>query len=133
MQQWRCMTANAAGVSVAAPHAPATRTYSMLHSAEAGAALEGMNRLPPNLAFDVFPCSSLMTAIVLHQLSESSGRMINHPMELFWEGSVHGGCWRCPYSTSSCGALMYIMGRTICTQGSSPEASLAPRPLLATN
>lgn len=131
MQQWRCMTAHASGYRVVAPHAPPTRTYSVVHSAAAATALEGLNRFPPNLAFDVFPCSSLMTAILLDKLKqheEEKSVLINHPLELFWDGSVHGGCWRCPYSTDSCGALGYILGRTICQQGSSPEASMAPRP-----
>jgi hypothetical protein len=132
MQQWRCMAANAAGVPVVAPQAPATRTDSVVHSPQAAAALEGLNFFPPLLVFDVAPISSLLTAIVLHQLSEASstngGKLLNHPLELFWDGSVHGGTWRCPYNTDSCGAVAWIMGSTVAKKGSSPVASLAPRP-----
>jgi hypothetical protein len=72
MQQWRCMSAAAMGYAVSAPHAPPTRTYSVQHNVYAAGGLEGLVHVcPPTVAFDVLPCSSLMTAILLDQLSQS--------------------------------------------------------------
>jgi len=119
MQQWRCMIAQHAKLVVAAPHAPPTRTYSVQHNPTAAAGLEGLQYFPPMVAFDVDACSSLMTAIVLHQVNQAY-KELQHPMQLFWDGSVHGGSWRCPYTTESCLVLAYLLGRTIATPGSWP-------------
>jgi hypothetical protein len=135
MQTWRCMVAHAAGTKVAAPPAPGTRTDSVLHSPEAAAFLEGMQYVPPILAFDVWPCSSLLTAIVLHQLdqSSSSSRQLQHPLTLFWDGAVHGGAWRCPYKSDSLETMSYILGKTIAKKGWCPAEALAPKPDASSN
>jgi hypothetical protein len=130
MQQWRCIVAAADGVSVHAPHAPGTRTDSVRHNPQAAVALEGLQYIPPLLTFDVGPCSSLMTAILLHQLavSRESGKPLSrqHPMELFWDGAVHGGGWRCPYSSESIVAWTFLLGKTWAEPGWCPPTALAP-------
>lgn len=128
MQTWRCMVAHASGAQVSAPPAPGTRTDSVLHSPEAAAFLEGLQYVPPMLAFDVWPCSSLLTAIVLHQLDQHNNisRQLQHPLTLFWDGAVHGGAWRCPYSSDSFMTMSYILGK-ITNKGWCPTAALAPK------
>lgn len=131
MQQWRCMVAAADGVPVHAPHAPGTRTDSVRHNPQAAVALEGLQYIPPLLTFDVGPCSSLMTAIMLHQLAVSRDTTAakpapRHPMELFWDGAVHGGGWRCPYTSESIVAWTFLLGKTWAEPGWCPPAALAP-------
>jgi hypothetical protein len=134
MQTWRCMVAHASGAKVSAPPAPGTRTDSVLHSPEAAAFLEGLQFVPPMLAFDVWPCSSLLTAIVLHQLDQnnSQSRQLQHPLTLFWDGAVHGGAWRCPYSSDSFMTMSYILGK-ISKKGWCPAEALAPKPDSSSN
>jgi|UniRef100_A0A8J9S0B7 hypothetical protein len=129
MQQWRCMVAYEEGIIVAAPHAPGTRTYSVVHSLQAAAALEGFQYMEPMIAFDVLPCSTLMTAIILDQVNECSPAKLKHPMELFMDGSVHGGLWRCPFSSDSIGPLAYVLGQMIARKGWCPSGALASQPL----
>ena len=125
MQQWRCMLYHSQGKGrVSAPMAPGSRTQSVVHSPEASAALEGVQYLPPMISFDSVPCSSLMTAIVLAQLSTDKDKSTS-PFQLFWKGAVHGGGWRCPYNLQTCYAMAYILGRTIAKQGWCPEGALA--------
>lgn len=131
IQTWRCIVSHAtAGIKIAAPPAPGTRTYSVQHSPEAAAFLEGMQYVEPFVAFDVWCCSSLLTAIALHQLDQPVGSrpQLQHPLTLFWDGCVHGGSWRCPYSTESFMAMSYILGKTVAKSGWCPEGALAPKP-----
>jgi hypothetical protein len=132
MQQWRCMSAAALGYTVSAPHAPPTRTYSVQHNVYAAAGLEGLVHVcPPTVAFDVQPCSSLMTAILLDQLSISKKQQQqhHHPMELFWDGSVHGGCWRSPYSQDNAAKAAFLVGLTVGKIAAKyPPQAMGPRP-----
>jgi hypothetical protein len=141
MQQWRCIVARYEDhLTVFAPHAPPTRTESVRHNTQAAAALEGLPYFAPLVTFDVQPCSSLLTAILLGQLSSFASDSSEdqnkskrpspptHPLDLFWDGSVHGGSWRCPYKIDSLATLTYILGRTVVQPGWWPSAALAPRP-----
>lgn len=152
MQQWRCIVARYGGepgektIQVCAPHAPGTRTWSVLHNSSAATAVEGLQFIPPLVTFDVLPCSSLLTAILLNQLgpscdrNESHDRSNNknnnddwqtqqHPLSLFWDGAVHGGGWRCPYNSDSIVALTFILGKTVAKPGWCPPLARAPKPL----
>jgi hypothetical protein len=131
LQQWRCvdLVYNYSNVVVLAPHAPPTRTVSVTHNTQAAAGIEGIPYIaPPNVTFDVATCSTLMTAILLNQLKTSSeapgenigssstlGRSqretLRYPFELFWNGSVHGGIWRCPYNSNTVGIPAFIVGK----------------------
>jgi hypothetical protein len=139
MQQWRCIVEQSRGRVVCAPHAPGTRTVSVTHNEMAAVAMEGLQYFPPLLIFDVQPCSSLMTAILLNQLytkeknatdQKQQQPQYQHPMELFWDGAVHGGGWRCPYSSDSFMELTYLLGKTIAQKGWCPESALAPKPTM---
>ena len=129
MQQWRCIVANADSnvLSVYAPHAPGTRTNSVRHNAQAAVAIEGIQYFPPMITFDVLPCSSLLTAIVLNQLQQKKLKP-EHPMQLFWDGAVHGGGWRCPYTSESIVALTFVLGKAWAKPGWCPIGALAPKP-----
>jgi len=117
MQQWRGMVACWKHQQlVSAPHAPATRTESMVRYDTIASALEGIQYFEPYLSFSVESASSLMTAILLYQVSQEAAKQkegLKHPMHLFWAGSVHGGGWRCPYSGESLGTLSYMLGKTM--------------------
>ena len=135
-QQWRCMVAYwNDGQTVSAPHAPPTRTDSMVRYNTIATVLEGMQSFEPMISFDVLPTSSLMTAILLYQITEETSvcRPINkaaltHPLQVMWDGSVHGGSWRCPYTTESAGTLAFLLGKTM-SAPYKPLKSLAARPM----
>ena len=131
MQMWRCMIAHYRdGLVVAAPFAPITRTNSVVTNNAIEAAVEGMHHFPPLLAFDVGPASTLMAAIMLSQL-----QIVNRPLPdmeespfcMFWDGSVHGGTWTCPYTLESISSLNWILGKTYYPKGYIPPEAL-PEP-----
>lgn len=134
LQQWRCidLVYNYSNVIVLAPHAPPTRTISVTHSSQAAAGIEGIPYIaPPSVTFDVATCSTLMTAILLNQLKKSESFLSNegsdsnsksilrqrdtiqYPFELFWDGSVHGGVWRCPYNSNTVGIPAFLVGKFV--------------------
>lgn len=120
-QQWRCMVEYwRSGRTVSCPHAPPTRTESMVRYSTIAAALEGMQMFEPQVSFSVDSASSLLTAILLYQINYEESwsnpknkTAIEHPTHLFWEGSVHGGSWRCPYDGGSMGTLSFLFGQTM--------------------
>ena len=126
MQLWRCVLAAAANETVIPIVAPGTRTESVVHSPEAAAALEGIQAVaPPNVCFDIATSSTLLAAILLSKLQEPAKRT-DCPLELFWDGAVHGGIWRCPYDSRSYGIASYLYGKTLAKAGSCPSGALAP-------
>lgn len=127
IQLWRCILAFAANETVIPIVAPATRTDSVVHSPEAAAALEGIqNVAPPNVSFDIASSSTVLTAILLSKLQQGTTKSPKSPLEIFWDGAVHGGMWRCPYETQSYGIASYLYGKTLAKTGSCPEGALAP-------
>ena len=120
-QQWRCMVEYwKAGRTVSCPHAPPSRTSSMIRYATIAAALEGMQMFEPNVSFSVDSASSLLAAILLYQVSYEESPTnpknkseLEHPMHIFWDGSVNGGSWRCPYDGASTGTLSFLFGKTM--------------------
>ena len=117
MQQWRGLVASwKHHQRVSAPHAPPTRSESMVKYDTIASALEGIQSFEPNLSFSVETTYSLMTAILLYHVlvqKEQQDPPMTHPMQLFWDGSVHGGMWRCPYGGESIGTLSYLLGKTM--------------------
>ena len=120
-QQWRCMVEYwRSGRTVSCPHAPPTRTESMVRYTTVAAALEGMQMFEPQVSFSVDSASSLLTAILLYQINYDESlsnpknkTTIEHPTHVFWDGSVHGGSWRCPYDCGSMGTLSFLFGQTM--------------------
>jgi hypothetical protein len=133
MQQWRCMVedwrsshsatstggsrSGGSNVIVIAPCGPPTRTQNMVSHPQIAASLDGLDYFPPMMAFSVQEASLLMTAILISMTREKCQqepvRVEEHPMTLFWEGSVHGGYWECPYQSESSGVVTYVLGSTI--------------------
>ena len=127
IQLWRCVLATEANEMAVPIVAPATRTESVVHSPEAAAALEGIHNVaPPNVPFDIASSSTLLTAILLSKLQKGTAKPTKSPLEIFWDGAVHGGVWRCPYETQSYGIASYLYGKTLAKAGSCPEGALAP-------
>jgi hypothetical protein len=89
----------------------------MVSHPQIAASLDGLDYFPPMMAFSVQEASLLMTAILISMTREKCQqepvRVEEHPMTLFWEGSVHGGYWECPYQSESSGVVTYVLGSTI--------------------
>ena len=117
LQYWRCMVAASSsknGQVVSAPMAPGSRTESMVRYETVASALEGGQFFAPMLAFSVESASSLMTAILLAQMSRTGGpQVLAHPTHVVWDGSVHGGVFRVPYKMDSVGVASYLLGKTV--------------------
>lgn len=120
MQFWRCMVAASVGQLVSAPVAPPTRTENLVRHPTVRAVLEGIQHIPPLMTFNAETTSSLMTAILLSQL-QSPQPTLNHPTHVIWDGSVHGGIWRCPYIPASIHAVSYLAG-VVTEKGYIPKA-----------
>eukprot|EP00977_Amphora_coffeiformis_P008657 scaffold1959_cov162-Amphora_coffeaeformis.AAC.14 len=126
LQLWQCLVAAASMETIVPVVAPGTRTQSVVSSPEAAAALEGMPHMaPPVVNFDVASSSTLLAAILLRKL-ELPPKSTRHPLELFWDGAVHGGGWRCPYQVGSVGIASYMYGKLLAKAGSCPAGALAP-------
>jgi len=113
MQQWRCMVHWNEQRLVSAPMAPATRTESMVSYSTIAAAIEGQQYFEPLMTFDVDTTSSLMAAILLsqiNQLVDDPAALVKHPVQITWDGSVHGGVGRCPYAAESTSTISYLTG-----------------------
>lgn len=133
LQQWRCMvedwrsrrdkvpsdTSNNGMVMVVAPCGPPTRTQNMVSHPQIAASLDGLDYFPPMMAFSVQDASLIMTAILISMTrakypnNEAPSEPANHPLSIFWEGSVHGGYWQCPYQSDSVGVTTYVLGSTL--------------------
>lgn len=129
LQQWRCIVTAATdpSVTISAPHAPPSRTVSVTHNATAAAALNGQPWVAPALLpLDANVASALMTSILIHHLQEPPTMDKSNPFALFWNGAVHGGMWRCPFTMGSISVPSYLAGRLM---GRPPTAvALGPWP-----
>lgn len=132
MQMWRCMLAYYRDSHVVAtPFAPPTRTSSMVGNNSVAATLEGMHAFEPMLAFDVGPSSTLMASILVSQIQFMNRPLPDleeNPFTMFWEGSVHGGVWTCPYTLESISTINWVLGKTYYPRGYIPAAALAKTP-----
>lgn len=108
---------------VSTPVAPATRTQSVVSLSDSAFFLEGMQFIEPLVAFNANTTSSLMTAILLSQINLPPLKL-EHPMHVAWDGSVHGGVWRCPYLPESVHHVSYLLG-LVTPKGYIPKGSLA--------
>jgi hypothetical protein len=128
VQMWRSMVAASQGHVVSCPLAPPSRTDSMVSHATVSAALDGMPYLEPLVIFAQEPCRTLMTALMLHDIFQSKhNKKHDHPLQLFFHNSVHGGMWRSPYLMESVSAISFIFGKVgFQPSGWSPDAAMAP-------
>lgn len=108
MQHWRAIIARSKGCIVSSNIAPSTSTVSVVQNRTFAWAYEGMPYFKPYEIFAPETSNAVMSAILLHDLndSSSSGNPKTHlanPNQLFSFGSFHGGVWRCAYEIDSIG------------------------------
>mmetsp|Transcript_30151 Transcript_30151/g.70344 ORF Transcript_30151/g.70344 Transcript_30151/m.70344 type:complete len:495 (-) Transcript_30151:31-1515(-) len=119
LQNWRCIVAREAKTLVSANMAPPTRTESVTHNPTMKAVLDGMGYIVPNEAFDADTASALMAWLLVHDIknersSAQPSITLQHPWDLFADGAVHGGSWRCGYDLAGSvllGGAVYGLGR----------------------
>jgi len=114
MQHWRAITARARGCLVSTHVAPSTSTASVVHNRQFAWAYDGMPYFPPLEIFSQETSNSVMTAILLHDLSNPKAvarpsYALRNPLELFKHNSFHGGVWRCAYKVGSIGEVSVLI------------------------
>ena len=112
----RCLRANrhADGVQVSFNMAPPCRTFSVVHSAKAKAAIEGMAKFEPNMAFEPTFASGVMAALVLFDLTaegKAAAAALSNPMEITAGNAFHGGNVRCAFTSDSLGVASFLIGK----------------------
>ncbi len=114
LQRWRAMAAREDGVRVSLNVAPSTRTRSVVKNKGLAAAYAGADRFGLEI-FEPDTSNAIMAALLVHDLRnpESSANPdvpIDHPMQLFVDGSCHGGMWRSEYAARSVLGLAAVAG-----------------------
>ena len=113
IQLWRAILMQADGALVSLNMAPPCRTYSVVHSAQAKAAIEGMANFAPNRAFDPEFASAVMAALMLFDLTPAGRKVakaLKNPNDITIGNGFHGGNVRCAYLTDSLGPAAYVTG-----------------------
>lgn len=119
LQQWRAITARAAGQRVAINVTPSTMTRSVIKNPALKAGYNGADRF----GIEVFApetTRAIMAALWVHDLRcrhcvADPGVPLVHPLELLMDGANHGGLWRIgflPRSVLPFAALIgYVRGK----------------------
>jgi len=120
IQQWRAMLYSPKFIdtldspkawAVSANVSPPARTQSMISHSTVSTWLNGISAFPPMTVFQPDTARVLMTLLLLHDLSSNQSPTDRHPMTLFVDNSVHGGCWRMPYDLNSVGTISFVLGK----------------------
>jgi hypothetical protein len=114
IQRWRALHERGNGRLVSLNVAPATRTRSVLRNRALAAAFAGAGRFGVEV-FEPGTSNTLMAALLVHDLrnpaaAANPATTLSHPMELFWQGALHGGLWRNPYDPRSVLGLAVVLG-----------------------
>lgn len=114
LQRWRAMAAREDGVRVSLNVAPSTRTHSVVKNRALAAAYAGAGRFGLEI-FEPDTSNAIMAALLVHDLrnpasTANPGIPIAHPMQLFVDGSAHGGMWRSEYAARSVLGLAAVAG-----------------------
>lgn len=101
LQQWRAITARAAGHRVSLNVAPSTTTASVVKNPALAAGFAGADRFGIEV-FEPDTTNALMAALWVHDLrctdaAANPAQPLNHPFELFMDQACHGGLWRSGY------------------------------------
>lgn len=101
IQQWRALSARAAGHRVSLNVAPSTTTTSVVKNPALAAGFAGADVFGVEV-FEPATTNALMAALWVHDLrhpqaAADPGTALAHPLELFMRQACHGGLWRCPY------------------------------------
>ncbi|KXS21736.1 hypothetical protein M427DRAFT_27319 [Gonapodya prolifera JEL478] len=116
IQHWRAMVAREDWrVRVSSNVAPMTRTLSVIHNIVFRFAYGGAHHFAPAEIFEPSTSTSLMCALLLHDLLPSSPASpttpLRHPLEIMSRTSAHGGVWRTSIAIDSVGeyaAALYL-------------------------
>lgn len=105
LQQWRALTARAAGHRVSLNVAPSTTTASVVKNPALAAGFAGADAFGIEV-FEPETTNALMAALWVHDLRcdespANPARTLEHPLELFMRQACHGGLWRSAYRPRS--------------------------------
>ncbi|QSQ26666.1 hypothetical protein JY651_17800 [Pyxidicoccus parkwayensis] len=116
LQQWRAITARAAGQRVSINVAPSTATHSVVKNPLLAAGFRGARSFGVEI-FEPATTNALMAALWVHDLRNPDALSnpkvaLRHPLELIMQGANHGGMWRLPYVPRSVLPLAALAGFT---------------------
>lgn len=114
LQRWRAMAAREDGVRVSLNVAPSTRTKSVVKNKALAAAYAGAGRFGLEI-FEPDTSNAIMAALLVHDLRNPASTAnptvpLSHPMQLFVDGSCHGGLWRSEYAARSVLGIAAVAG-----------------------
>jgi len=114
LQQWRAITARAAGQRVAINVTPSTMTRSVIKNPALKAGYDGADLFGIEI-FEPETTSALMAALWVHDLrcddcAADPAYPLAHPLELLTEGANHGGLWRCGFLPRTALPLAALVG-----------------------
>jgi len=114
IQQWRALSARAAGRRVSINIAPSTMSHSVIRNPALKAAFGGA-RLFGVEGFDPATTSALMAALLVYDLRSDESLAnpalpLEDPSALLMQGANHGGMWRMPFSARSALPLAALFG-----------------------
>lgn len=114
LQQWRAITARAAGQRVAINVTPSTMTRSVIKNPALKAGYDGADLFGIEI-FEPETTSALTAALWVHDLrcndcAADPAHPLAHPLELLTEGANHGGLWRCGFLPRTALPLAALVG-----------------------
>jgi hypothetical protein len=114
LQQWRAISARAAGQRVAINVTPSTLTRSVIKNPALKAGYDGADRFGIEI-FEPATTSALMAALWVHDLrchdcAANPAYPLANPLDLLVEGANHGGLWRTGFLPRSALPLAAVVG-----------------------
>jgi len=125
IQHWRSMVARERHSCIVSTNiAPSTATASVVSNRSFAWAYNGMHHFKPMEVFQQETSNAVMGTLLIHDISNPNcvanpATKLRHPMELFADGSFHGGAWRVGFKFDTIGipsALAYFVGGIGLTQ-----------------
>ncbi|KXS14873.1 hypothetical protein M427DRAFT_135548 [Gonapodya prolifera JEL478] len=116
IQHWRAMVARTEGSIVSSNIAPSTSTASVTHNRLFAWAYGGMHHFKPMEVFAPETSNAVMAALLINDVRNPNSVAhpsvtLDNPLELFREGSFHGGVWRTAFPVNAIGtpsAIVYL-------------------------
>eukprot|EP01134_Creolimax_fragrantissima_P000935 CFRG0935T1 len=117
IQIWRAVLEKSRGHGVSSNIAPSTATASVVHNRSFAWAYEGYPYFKPMEIFQQETSNAVMCALLINDVrnpncNASPTKKLDHPWDIFKDGSFHGGMWRMGYSMNSTGetaAILYFL------------------------
>jgi hypothetical protein len=114
LQQWRAITARAAGHRVSLNVAPRTTTASVIKNPALAAGFAGADSFGLEI-FEPETTNALIAALWVHDLrsdesAANPARKLAHPYELFMDNACHGGLWPSAYLPRSALPMAAALG-----------------------